>query len=123
MFGFEYYFYLHLASRTFFQIHVCVSGRHFFFISHCGQWVIISFSHNQFQLVTTGFLNYALFCLSCTLESKTSKLFDNEKVEHGQAPRIYLDNVISTEKTTRNNHFDLPLKTILDIIHRSNHCL
>jgi hypothetical protein len=31
---------------------ICVSGRHFFFNSHCGYWVIISFSHTQFQLAT-----------------------------------------------------------------------
>jgi hypothetical protein len=33
------------------------------------------------------------------------------------------DNVISTEKTTGNNQFDPFFKIILDIIHRSNHCL
>jgi hypothetical protein len=33
------------------------------------------------------------------------------------------DNVISTEKATGNNQFDLLFKIILDIIHRSNHCL
>jgi hypothetical protein len=33
------------------------------------------------------------------------------------------DNVISTEKTTGNNQFDPLFKIILDIIHRSNHCL
>jgi hypothetical protein len=33
------------------------------------------------------------------------------------------DNVISTEKTTGNNQFDPLFKIILDVIHRSNHCL
>ena len=51
-----------------------------------------SHSRNRFEFShrLTGFLNYALFCvLLSTLESKTSKLFDNKKVKHGQVPRIY----------------------------------
>ena len=34
-------------------------------------------------------LRFILSVLLSMLESKTSKLFDNEKVKHGQAPRIY----------------------------------
>ena len=34
-------------------------------------------------------LRFILSVLLSTLESKTSKLFDNEKVKHGQVPRIY----------------------------------
>jgi hypothetical protein len=48
--------------------------------------ITLSGSHSgnsfEFSHLLIGFLNYALFCLS-TLESKTSKLFDNEKVKHG----------------------------------------
>jgi hypothetical protein len=40
----------------------------------------------------------------------------------GSVARI-ICNVISTEKTTGNNQFDPLFKIILDIIHRSNHCL
>ena len=54
-----------------FSVEITLSG------SHSGN--SFEFSHRL-----TGFLNYALFLLS-TLESKTSKLFHNEKVKHGKA--------------------------------------
>jgi hypothetical protein len=57
-----------------FSVEITLSG------SHSGN--SFEFSH------LTGFLNYALFCLFCLRLSKTSKLFD-EKVKHGQVPRIY----------------------------------
>ena len=62
-----------------FSVEITLSG------SHSGN--SFEFSHRL-----TGFLDYALFCLSfcLRLESKTSKLFDNEKVKHGQVPMIYL---------------------------------
>ena len=61
-----------------FSVEITLSG------SHSGN--SFEFSHRL-----TGFLNYALFCLLLsTLESKTIKLFDNEKVKHGQVPRIYV---------------------------------
>ena len=58
-----------------FSVEITLSG------SHSGN--SFEFSHRL-----TGFLNYALFCLSfflSTLESKTSKLFHSEKVKHGKA--------------------------------------
>jgi hypothetical protein len=57
-----------------FSVEITLSG------SHSGN--SFEFSHRL-----TGFLDYALFCLR--LESKTSKLFDNEKVKHGQVPIVY----------------------------------
>ena len=57
--------------------------------------ITLSRSHSgnsfEFSHRLTGFpkLRFILSVLLTTLESKTSKLFDNEKVKHGQAPRIY----------------------------------
>jgi hypothetical protein len=60
-----------------FSVEITLSGSH--------SWNSFEFSHRL-----TGFLNYALLSvLLSTLESKTSKLFDNEKVKNGQAPMIY----------------------------------
>ena len=52
--------------------------------------ITLSWSHSgnsfEFSHRLTDFLNYALFCvLLSKLESKTSKLFHNEKVKHGKA--------------------------------------
>ena len=58
-----------------FSVEITLSGFH--------SGTSFEFSHRL-----TGFLNYALFCLFCLRLSKTSKLFD-EKVKHGQVPRIY----------------------------------